>query len=438
MSWSEDTRCLYCEGRLPLYRKITHGQFCSSAHRKAYWQEHERLAVERLHQTHSSLRSYRSLEVPPEVSQESVPYPDLESVTQARVATYSEVETDLELDPAPSFDVNLYPIPDTGEPPVPASELLSLLAPDFLALGGGSPELVASDPFEYEITRQPLPPAWVWSRPGTNPLPEAPRMAVWSYLGPQASELKKAAGASSVTRDSEVEFCHPRSGQPTAGMRAAGCVGLPHSVALEARRAAAASASSLQVLEMAATPVTSVELDVPLQSDVLLQLLDQQMPQPDRLHALEAFSAHPSDWAFASLPPQQFDTAAKTALPTAAPVTADCQPATSTDMLQLSAALLPAQGTRVSRTAISEIAIHPQTVTSAILPVAESIHQVDMAGLQSLRSNLSRPAQTVLARRATASLAFDLGTGVSSDVTYPSLAPVVADVEARRHPTALA
>ena len=62
MSWSDDTRCLYCEGRLPLYRKITHGQFCSSAHRKAYWQEHERLALERLHEAHSSLRSYRPLE----------------------------------------------------------------------------------------------------------------------------------------------------------------------------------------------------------------------------------------------------------------------------------------------------------------------------------------------------------------------------------------
>ena len=49
MSWTEDTRCLYCEGRLPLYRKITHGQFCSSAHRKSYWQEQERLAIERLH-----------------------------------------------------------------------------------------------------------------------------------------------------------------------------------------------------------------------------------------------------------------------------------------------------------------------------------------------------------------------------------------------------
>src|SRR5215467_639748 len=62
MSWSDDVRCLYCDGRLPLYRKITSGQFCSNGHRKAYWQEQERLAVERLHQTHDSLRAYRAPE----------------------------------------------------------------------------------------------------------------------------------------------------------------------------------------------------------------------------------------------------------------------------------------------------------------------------------------------------------------------------------------
>jgi|SRR5579871_2092994 len=59
MSWSDDMRCLYCDGKLPLYRKITHGQFCSTAHRKAYWQKQEQLAIERLHQTHNSLRAYR-------------------------------------------------------------------------------------------------------------------------------------------------------------------------------------------------------------------------------------------------------------------------------------------------------------------------------------------------------------------------------------------
>ena len=60
MAWSDNVRCLHCDGKLPLYRKITSGQFCSAVHRKAYWQDQERLAVERLHQTHDSLRAYRS------------------------------------------------------------------------------------------------------------------------------------------------------------------------------------------------------------------------------------------------------------------------------------------------------------------------------------------------------------------------------------------
>ena len=62
MAWSDNVRCLYCDGKLPLYRKITSGQFCSAVHRKAYWQDQERLAIERLHQTHDSLRAYRSPE----------------------------------------------------------------------------------------------------------------------------------------------------------------------------------------------------------------------------------------------------------------------------------------------------------------------------------------------------------------------------------------
>lgn len=59
MSWSDETRCLHCDGKLPLYRKLTSGQFCSASHRKAYWKEQERLAVERLHQTHDSLHAFR-------------------------------------------------------------------------------------------------------------------------------------------------------------------------------------------------------------------------------------------------------------------------------------------------------------------------------------------------------------------------------------------
>ncbi len=55
MSWSDDIRCLYCDGKLPAYRKIASGQFCSGAHQKAYWKKQELLAVERLSQNRESL-----------------------------------------------------------------------------------------------------------------------------------------------------------------------------------------------------------------------------------------------------------------------------------------------------------------------------------------------------------------------------------------------
>jgi hypothetical protein len=59
MSWSDDTRCLYCYGKLPFYRKLTNGQFCSTGHQKTYWKEQERLAVEVLHRTHDALMAFR-------------------------------------------------------------------------------------------------------------------------------------------------------------------------------------------------------------------------------------------------------------------------------------------------------------------------------------------------------------------------------------------
>ncbi len=75
MPWSDDMRCLHCDGKLPLYRKLTSGQFCSAAHRKAYWEEQERLAVERLHQTHDSLAAYRA-------SLPEVPVADVSSLSE--------------------------------------------------------------------------------------------------------------------------------------------------------------------------------------------------------------------------------------------------------------------------------------------------------------------------------------------------------------------
>jgi hypothetical protein len=57
MPRSDEMRCLFCDGKMPLHRKIANGQFCSTAHRKEYWKEQERLAVERLSQTDQTLRA---------------------------------------------------------------------------------------------------------------------------------------------------------------------------------------------------------------------------------------------------------------------------------------------------------------------------------------------------------------------------------------------
>lgn len=118
MSWSSDIRCLYCDGKLPLYRKITSGQFCSSAHRKLYWQEQERLGVERLHQTHDSLRAFR----PPE---------GVEAILG-------------------------YATPEAPPPPPPSGIIAPTVAPKY----DDTPSLVASDPFIYEAELAPQTPLW--------------------------------------------------------------------------------------------------------------------------------------------------------------------------------------------------------------------------------------------------------------------------------------
>ncbi len=98
MPWSADTRCLYCDAKLALYRKLTNGQFCSSAHRKSYWSEQERLAVERLHQTHDSLQAYRPAQGVEAILGKPVhdPYSDPYSMDAAIVAAPPEVAQDFE------------------------------------------------------------------------------------------------------------------------------------------------------------------------------------------------------------------------------------------------------------------------------------------------------------------------------------------------------
>ena len=62
MPRSSDTRCLHCNGKIPLLQRLKNSQFCSTAHEQTYRTEQQELAVERLHQTHDSLQAYK----PPE------------------------------------------------------------------------------------------------------------------------------------------------------------------------------------------------------------------------------------------------------------------------------------------------------------------------------------------------------------------------------------
>jgi hypothetical protein len=126
-------RCLHCDGKLPLYRKITHGQFCSATHRKAYWQEQERLAVERLQQTHNSLRVLR----PP-----------------------APVESILGRDPG-------------NEPAVqPAETELSGFVPSVLyPHSQGAPRMLVADPLAYELERIPGKLEWVLPEGAMNSEP---------------------------------------------------------------------------------------------------------------------------------------------------------------------------------------------------------------------------------------------------------------------------
>jgi len=164
MSWSSDVRCLYCDGRLPLYRKITNGQFCSAPHRKMYWQEQERLGVERLHQTHDSLRAIR----PPEGVEAFLGNPV----------------------PAAAFEEEAPPARGMILPPV---------APK----SGDWPTFVASNPDTFEWEIQPRTPLW------------APQIAA-------VEDIEAPAPMAGLIRPSSTSlYCMPQARWPADRLEAA-------------------------------------------------------------------------------------------------------------------------------------------------------------------------------------------------------------------------
>jgi len=150
MSWS-DIRCLFCDGRLPLYAKLTSGQFCSPAHRKAYWAEQERLAVERLHQTHSTLRAVAASQETIEQILGQPAAPQAPTGPEVSLAPYVPPPATVQHEPS-----GLPPSRVLLQTPEPAGlfSVTILPTPDF------SPEMVAADPMEYETALVPYRPLW--------------------------------------------------------------------------------------------------------------------------------------------------------------------------------------------------------------------------------------------------------------------------------------
>jgi hypothetical protein len=253
MSWSDDIRCLYCDGRLPLYRKITHGQFCSSAHRKQYWQEQERLAVERLHQTHNSLQAYAP--PPSENPVQAIPSPQPAIAREPGIAGL-----------------------------VPAAACVQADA---------TPRLVAGDPLEYEIEVAPLCPASA-APPGfvgrlqvaglvSVEAARAPHVsllqaALWTTLQPATAEAIGAPGITTTMLPSA--SAHLDRAPVTAGP-----LRIPTSSPLESRLASAVLNAPLELLAGDSWQAQYASLTVAGVSGELDRMLEQ-LPRPERLYPL--------------------------------------------------------------------------------------------------------------------------------------------------------
>jgi hypothetical protein len=255
MSWSDDTRCLYCDGRLPLYRKITHGQFCSSAHRKAYWKDQEELAVERLNQTHHSLRVHRA--------EAEALLPQMEPAAPAET-------------PAPELNE------DTA---------LSLGGPvpqNLLPQVAFSPDFVAADPLEYEILIRPERPSHASSEMALRLLPAGEPVHGWEFSGGSRGIEPAAAAWEIVPAEAGIELTRPT----VAALRAernvptGAWIKLSLGERIVARAAVDGIRGAVEALESSLPPVTDLKLEVAPQSDVLEQLLEQEIPHPDRMFAL--------------------------------------------------------------------------------------------------------------------------------------------------------
>ncbi|MFM2123576.1 MAG: hypothetical protein RL328_27, partial [Acidobacteriota bacterium] len=370
MSWSEETRCLFCDGKLPLYRKLSQGQFCSKAHQEAYWLEQEKLAVESLHRTHDALQAYK-----PSVSIESI------------------------LGPAPVAEPVASPVFVDVEPPF--AGLLaqtSRVTPTPMTL----PAMIGVDPVEYEMVSAVATPALIGmemqplNSAGDEPisvetptdLAEEPEAGLLALPESEAREIEPWQPV-----PFEAEFTTELLSLPTPEMPALDAV---PQVELASIEAVAWDALEPVSLETVAGPSSAVgfrennlmlpEFQAAPCDEELEQIEDQLFPRPEQLLVLPApvHASTPVRPAQPELTPEAFAAGAPAlnAALTGAPADFAPNAAASLFAIEIAAAADMQVSVRVTEPVAAEFAASaPELGTVALSPAGSDPEMGHLAAL---------------------------------------------------------
>lgn len=248
MSWSDDTRCLHCDGKLPLYRKLTHGQFCSNAHSKAYWADQERLAIERLNQTHVSLQAFRL------------------GVTD---------------EAASALPLAAGEIPDMG------SAILWRPAP----WPGSLHPCLASDAVAYGVDVRPLNPVLAQHAIEARAFSAAGMIHGWANLSAR-DWMEQSRGWELRPAESSIEVGRPAIAVVLrAQIGSAGRIDCGLIERISPRALASGISCAAESLGVTIYPATALKLEISPESDFLVRLLDDRIPPPAHRLALAFIDA---------------------------------------------------------------------------------------------------------------------------------------------------
>jgi hypothetical protein len=256
MSWSDDTRCLFCDGKLPLFRKRAQGQFCSKPHQEAYWKEQDQLAVEVLHRTHDAMQAYK-----PAVSIESILGPSTPP------AAVQQAEPELVRELIPEMQ-GLTPQPGLG----------SAIAP-------GIPLIAAFDPVEYELHPNAATPRRELERAGGLEFGQLAGLLRLAKLTSIAPGLVAVPSTGSLL-EGALSLSSPEfpCAKPTPRLGLGGLFALAGISPIDR----AGGQDPAQALDFATSAVRDLTLSLAPRGDVLEQMEQQAFPFTDSMLALAA------------------------------------------------------------------------------------------------------------------------------------------------------